>query len=607
MKQNSLLILFITLCLGTASALAQSLEQTAGIYYAYPGPQGQIHSVPEGYNPVYVSHYGRHGSRWITEDKRYTDVTDVFDKAYADFNLTPLGHSVRAQLLRVVADALGKGGSLSPVGEKQHRGIAERLYASCPELFVDSMRINAVSSTSQRCILSMAAFCERLKELNPTLNVKRTAYDKDMGIIAYTSPEGKDFSADNAFWRKEHEAFCRESVKPQRLMASLFVNPDFLDAERQFDLMMGLYWIVSDMQDVDLDVNLDELLTYDERQAMWRTINARMYLCNADAPLAKGIMKHCADNLLSDIVTKADSALVLGPPSADLRFGHDTHLLRLLALMGIEGAVGQEEEMSKFHEAWRDYELSPMAGNLQLIFFRNAEGSVIVRVLLNENEADLPVPQCSPGFYSWPSLRDYLQQQMSAASAEEKALNAYVHDQSVKNMVIVECVEGSNAMVRVYRKDKGQWRQVMETDAFIGRNGWTRDKREGDGMTPIGDYGLLLSFGIKSNPGCSLPYVDVTPDTYAIDGPNEYYNQIVDAKAVGTREGEEMYAMAPEYNYGLALDYNKECLPGLGSNIFFHCKGSKPSTGGCVAVDEAAMIKILRLISPGDRICVIGK
>jgi len=394
------------------AAWGQTAQQTAGIYYAYPGPNCELSEIPDGYKPVYITHYGRHGSRWITEDKRYTDVADVFDAAYEASNLTSYGLEIRKRLQAVVDDALGKGGSLSAVGERQHRGIAERMMQAYPEVFADTASVKAVSSTSQRCILSMAAFCERLKELNPSLKVKRSAYDKDMNFIAYTSPVGKEFSDDTASWRSDHERFCRKTVIPARLMSTLFVNPGFLSAAEQFRLMMGLYWIVSDMQDVEVGADFDGLFLHEELQAIWRTINARMYLCNADAPLAKGVMKHCADNLLQNILSNADEALGSGTKSADLRFGHDTHLLRLLALMGIKGAVGKETRMEKFHEVWHDYELSPMAGNLQMIFFRNGDGDTIVRVLLNENEAELPMAQTIPGFYDWESLRTYLYNQL---------------------------------------------------------------------------------------------------------------------------------------------------------------------------------------------------
>ncbi len=188
----------------------------------------------------------------------------------------------------------------------------------------------------------------------------------------------------------------------------------------------------------------------------------------------------------------------------------------------------------------------------------------------------------------------------------DQALTKYRNDTAVRNVILVQCVGGSDALVHVYHKDDSlnTWTRIIATDGHIGRNGYTYDKKEGDGMSPVGDFGIILAYGIKPDPGTELAYLHVTPDTYAIDGESEYYNHIVDAVDAGTRDGEEMYACTPDYNYGMSLDYNKECVPGAGSNIFFHCKGAKPATSGCVAVDEDVMIEILHIISPKDRVCI---
>ena len=38
------------------------LNRTGGVYYAYPVPEKKLTPAPKGYKPVYVSHFGRHGS-----------------------------------------------------------------------------------------------------------------------------------------------------------------------------------------------------------------------------------------------------------------------------------------------------------------------------------------------------------------------------------------------------------------------------------------------------------------------------------------------------------------------------------------------------------------
>ena len=101
-------IIFILYLLCTFTARSQSVltpEQTGSIYYAYPAPPSVHTPAPAGYEPFYISHYGRHGSRWMTADERYTEVICVFDSLYQCSGLTPLGMDVRQRLHKVWEDA----------------------------------------------------------------------------------------------------------------------------------------------------------------------------------------------------------------------------------------------------------------------------------------------------------------------------------------------------------------------------------------------------------------------------------------------------------------------------------------------------------------------
>lgn len=156
--------------------------------------------------------------------------------------------------------------------------------------------------------------------------------------------------------------------------------------------------------------------------------------------------------------------------------------------------------------------------------------------------------------------------------------------------IIVRSTEGSNAAVEVFEDE----RLIIKCDAFIGRNGLGKT-REGDGKTPVGDFRILTCFGIKPNPGTSLPYIRIDGNIWCC-GDNECYNKIIDIRDHPHKcSGEHMSDYIPEYNYGMFLDYNKECIPGAGSAIFFHCKGKKDYTGGCIAVDEEKIISILKV------------
>ena len=136
----------------TREEIFDNIAVTGGVYYAYPAPGVQT-KAPKGYEPFYISHFGRHGSRWLISDEEYIRVMEVFEKAHQAGKLTPLGEDVRKRLAIVWADAEGRGGDLSPVGVDQQRGIAERMYQAFPEVFKGAPEMSACATLVIRCVL----------------------------------------------------------------------------------------------------------------------------------------------------------------------------------------------------------------------------------------------------------------------------------------------------------------------------------------------------------------------------------------------------------------------------------------------------------------------
>ena len=95
--------------------------------------------------------------------------------------------------------------------------------------------------------------------------------------------------------------------------------------------------------------------------------------------------------------------------------------------------------------------------------------------------------------------------------------------------VILVTTKGYNtyhAKIQTFEKDsKGNWKRKLNVKGYIGKNGFAKSKREGDGKTPTGKYTIGTAFGQKGNPGTKLPYKRATSNDVWVDDPNsKYYN-----------------------------------------------------------------------------------
>ena len=391
-------------------------ELTGGIYRAYPESEEMQTplDIPRGYSLCYISHYGRHGSRYLTEDSRYKTLLDLLEDQNRRHNLSSEGLSLLSDMRSLWPKVQGRGGELSEIGRQQHRDIARRLYSRSSS-FMSGLKVYARSSTASRCIASMEEFCGELSSLDGSMSIEMNPGEENMAVIAYNSPEIKAFGSDDAQWRKtEWKQFRERNVRPQRLMRALFINPSLIPDPRT--LMEQIYWVAVGMQDIPSDEDFLRYFTPEELFSIWRTVNYRMYKINGDCPGNQALALQSARSLLEDIVLSADKALSSDLPVLDLRFGHDTNLLRLLALMGIEGASERETDGEVFWRVWQEFDLSPMAANLQLYFVRGRRSSDIkVKLLLNERPVRFSSLSDESGYIDWKELKDYWNQRINTS------------------------------------------------------------------------------------------------------------------------------------------------------------------------------------------------
>ena len=413
--------LFSTLAIGCAllPAFAQSskeetladLNHTGAVYYAYPVKESKNTPAPKGYEPFYVSHYGRHGSRYLISDRDYKVVADKLHEADKAGALTPLGKDVMQRVDSLLVEADKRGGDLSPLGVRQHKAIAERMYKAYPQVFKDGADISARSTLVVRCVLSMAAFCEQLKEMNPRLDITRESSQRYMDYLCHHSEEAGKWRDDPNNYKEEYRKFHNSHTNPERLMATLFNDPEYVVKNvNPEEMMWGLYWIASDMQNMETDLDFYDLFTPDELYDLYQCFNYVFYAGDGNYAGSDGLIIYNAAPLIENIIESADAAIASQEPSATLRFGHDGNLISLVGLMHLDGCDLQEGDPEKFDQAFSAWKIAPMAANMQMIFFRDPkhpEKDVLVKFMLNEEEKAIPVTTDTFPFYRWEDVRSY--------------------------------------------------------------------------------------------------------------------------------------------------------------------------------------------------------
>lgn len=185
-------------------------------------------------------------------------------------------------------------------------------------------------------------------------------------------------------------------------------------------------------------------------------------------------------------------------------------------------------------------------------------------------------------------------------------LQKYEKSKKVNQLIFVKYKGKSKANIVLYEKVNGKFKKVFGCIGYVGKNGIGK-KHEGDKKTPTGTYGFTKAFGIKKNPRSKIKYIKLNKYHYW-SGDRRYYNQMIDIRKVkASRSGEHLIDYKPHYNYALAIDYNKNCVYKKGSAIFLHCTGSNPYTGGCVAVKQKYMKKIMQTVDKNAKICIYPK
>ena len=424
-KYTLLLILAVSSCrLSVAQSVIDLIKQRPSYascnYDVYPDSiPAKLTPAPAGKKPFYISHYGRHGSRYISNRSGFD--TPYFMMLHADSlnELTPTGQQVLRHMNNIMRNTEGRWGELTGYGKQQMQKIGRRMAERFPEVFHPGANVTCISTVVPRCIESMGSLAMEMLQVCPQLHITMQASKRTQWYMNYQDKKlRRNYMTPEA--QKALDAYTATRMGNTRLMELIFKNPDiaeeFVNQEdfSYYLMKMGLFQLNTNF---NRNTNLIGLFNTNDLYRMWQVDNAYWYLQHGACKLNGGNQPYTQRHLLKKMIADADSCIKLPDPGAQLRFGHETVLLPLVCLIGVNGFDFSTDNLDELEgHGWWCSSVFPMAGNLQFIFYRSnpKDKDVLVKVLLNEVEATLPIStDCAP-YYHWSDFRQYCLNKLAA-------------------------------------------------------------------------------------------------------------------------------------------------------------------------------------------------
>lgn len=411
MKRNLTIVMLLLLAL-TAGAQGNAVldqlkadpRRAYGNDYPYSFADCRLTKAPKGYKPFYISHYSRHGSRYYWNAMLYQELANLLTKARERGQLTAAGEAF-CQKFMAAREELQTGVSeLSDLGWEQHQKIARTMYNNFPEVFKKGGNVLAISSLSGRCVLSMSSFCQELVQCNPAIEIREQSSRFTLdGVVPSDrqNPKKRQWPKATPRWEKNKDRFTFDESLRDVVVRRTFFSTDSLpgNLERIGSNLINLY---TSLPSIGHEGMMEGLVSDEEMAAQWEQSNLGSYSW-VFGPQYETIP------ILEDIIAKAQAVLDGSSDRiADLRFGHDTCLGPLTVLMGINGADKDPDDPYEVKNCYQNWQTGK-ASNIQLVFYRSRKASddILVKCLLNGQEARLPVTtDCWP-YYKWTDFKQY--------------------------------------------------------------------------------------------------------------------------------------------------------------------------------------------------------
>lgn len=363
-----------------------------------PAPQ-----FPDSLRPVAVSYIARHGSRYLSSEKKIQKLRKVLRKAEADSRISTKGKAFLALLDSIASVSNGRWGALSSVGIAEEEKLGVDMAEFFPAL-TDSGKVICMSTYMPRVIMTMYQFLHSMEWNRQNLEIHTcSGHQNDSLLFCFGFDHAYEAYRDSGNWTPVYEKFVSERISPAPAVA-LFDKGYVSDRHKLQDLTLGMYGVIQSLSAFGFGWPDDEWMSARDFHDCWLASNAKHYFRNNVTPLSDVCISATAP-LVRRIIADAEDALQSGSDTMiHGYFGHAETLLPLLSVMQLPGCCASTTDPEKLAEVWRLQDITPLGANLMIIFLKSESGRIYSAMRLNgRNICPLPDADIVP----WSVLRGF--------------------------------------------------------------------------------------------------------------------------------------------------------------------------------------------------------
>ena len=431
-------------CLAQPEVVLGDPFKSSGLDNIYDFDAQICTAAPKGYEAFYISHYGRHGSRYPYTATVATALLDLLHEAEGKENLSEYGSGLMARVELFMEKAGNHIGELTDLGRQQQYRLAGEMAERYPQAFRKGAVVTAQASSSSRSILSMASFCTALARKCPSIRIDQfqgfaetqaTAPNMGRNPLRIKGPGlGNPYRESPAEFMQRRFPEFTETV-----LGKMFRDPYAALRNRDVQYLMDhIYMLIGGMNSLPDGVRMDfsDIVTPETLARMWELDNYQRF-CEYIVYTAS-----CC-SVFKDIIERADARLALldsaagklegrtdgraerraegRAEGADLRFGHDHVLMSLLMIADIDSFGELPENPDELGLVFQTFR-SPMAANLHFVFYRpkNGRGPILTGLSLNGQPArlsaldkELGISPDESAFYRWDDVKAWFEKRFS--------------------------------------------------------------------------------------------------------------------------------------------------------------------------------------------------